>query len=354
MAWSILFGVISGLDYALFIWSTRFIDISITTILFETWPFFLIALTAALFRRQQRYRRITFPMLLLLTSGFTGCAFVIASQSGGIIGLSTQSSYILAAGVVLAMGSAIMTSLAAYLFKWGSDLTDSLPDGIAEEYSTHSLELFGIAVAIVVTDVFSITLNSTIGFATGESLQPIHLLIGFGGGVAIYTLGSITWRLANLMTDNLGINALGYSTPIIALIWLLIFSQVGVVKLDFLVIGAAAVVAANLLINFEADIRFGFKALVLALWACGTFVYLREEFLIYLPFGGLALAPGNLPRRPRFLRYYFHTAAQLPCRPPRSTYTGRRQPHLRLASLYRTAGTPSLDRPRSRRTYPRH
>ena len=74
-AWSILFGVISGLDYALFVWSTRFIDISITTILFETWPFFLIALTAALFRSRQRYRRVTFPMMLLLTAGFTGCRF---------------------------------------------------------------------------------------------------------------------------------------------------------------------------------------------------------------------------------------------------------------------------------------
>ena len=36
VSWAIVLGVVSGLDYALFVWSTRFIDIAITTILFET------------------------------------------------------------------------------------------------------------------------------------------------------------------------------------------------------------------------------------------------------------------------------------------------------------------------------
>ena len=56
--------------------------------------------------------------------------------------------------------------------------------------------------------------------------------------------------------------------------------------MDLLIIGAAAIIATNLLINFEAEIRFGFKALILALWTCGTFVYLRDEFLHLLPFSG--------------------------------------------------------------------
>lgn len=40
---------------------------------------------------------------------------------------------------------------------------------------------------------------------------------------------------------------------------------------------------ANLLINFEAEIRGGFKALIIALWACGAFVYLRDDLLVLLP-----------------------------------------------------------------------
>ena len=37
----------------------------------------------------------------------------------------------------------------------------------------------------------------------------------------------------------------------------------------------------NLLLNFEAEIRLGYKALILALWFCGTFVYLRQGVVFY-------------------------------------------------------------------------
>ena len=57
--------------------------------------------------------------------------------------------------------------------------------------------------------------------------------------------------------------------------WLFLFSEVSVPRVDYLLIGAAAVITANLLINFEAERLIGFKALVIALWACGTVVYLR-------------------------------------------------------------------------------
>ena len=41
----------------------------------------------------------------------------------------------------------------------------------------------------------------------------------------------------------------------------------------------AGIVTANLLINFEAEIQMGFKALLIALWVCGSFVTLRDEAL---------------------------------------------------------------------------
>ena len=112
------------------------------------------------------------------------------------------------------------------------------------------------------------------------------------GGVFAHALANIARRTANLMTDNLGINAFSYATPIFSLMWLPLFSQVDVARVDYLIIGSAAIIATNLLINFEAEVRFGFKALILALWACGTFVYLRDDVLQYLPFGGW-LWPGE-------------------------------------------------------------
>ena len=41
--------------------------------------------------------------------------------------------------------------------------------------------------------------------------------------------------------------------------------------------GTAAIITANLTMNFEAEIRWGFRALVLALIACGAIVYLRDD-----------------------------------------------------------------------------
>ena len=207
----------------------------------------MVAVTAALFRCEGRYRRITFSTALLVTAGFAGCALAIASQSGHLVATWELT---VVYGAALAVSSALATALAVYLFRWGADLVRDLPGWASIRYGAYALELFGLAVAIVITDVFSIALNSVIGLAAGEQLEPLHLVIGLVGGMVIYTVGSVTWRLANLLTDNLGINAFGYATPALALVWLLVCSQVAVASLELLIIGAATILTANLLINF--------------------------------------------------------------------------------------------------------
>jgi hypothetical protein len=97
--------------------------------------------------------------------------------------------------------------------------------------------------------------------------------------MVVNALGSVLARVAILQTDDLGLNALGYATPVLALLWLFLFSEVGVARADYLVIGVVAILSVNLLINFQAEIRLGFRSLVLALWAFGTFVYLRDAVI---------------------------------------------------------------------------
>ena len=58
-----------------------------------------------------------------------------------------------------------------------------------------------------------------------------------------------------------------------------------VVQGDYLIIGTAALITANLLIGFEAEIRWGFKSLILSLGACGTFVYFRDDIYAFLGIG---------------------------------------------------------------------
>ena len=103
------------------------------------------------------------------------------------------------------------------------------------------------------------------------------MVIGIIGGGFVQAFSSIFYRKAALSTDNLGINALGYAIPILSLMWLGLFSHIGVARVDYLVIGAAAIIVSNLLINFEAEIRWGFKALILALLVSGTVVYLNQS-----------------------------------------------------------------------------
>lgn len=95
------------------------------------------------------------------------------------------------------------------------------------------------------------------------------------------------------MTSNLGVNSLGYATPVFALFWLFLLSRVDVVNPDYLVVGAVAVIAANLLINFQAEIRLGFRTLIVAIWACGTFVHFRSDPAEYLDIRGWLWSSGE-------------------------------------------------------------
>ena len=250
-------GVLSGLDYALFVWSTRFIDISATTILFETWPLFMVLLMAVLYRGAGRYRRLNLVLVLLLSVGFGGCALVIASQDGGVPGFSGRAGGVVAFGACLAVCGSMAISMAACLFRWGSALAESLPRNVGGKLEGDgvSLEMFCVAVGIVISDVLSIMLNGSIGLAFGESASLGILLAGCLGGVFIYALGSMCWRISNLTTSNLGTNALGYGAPVAALVLLWVFSQAQVARPGLLAVGAAAVVASNVLISFEAEIR---------------------------------------------------------------------------------------------------
>lgn len=77
------------------------------------------------------------------------------------------------------------------------------------------------------------------------------LMYGLIGGFIYTGLATIVWRKANLTTRNLNINLLSYLMPTFSLVWLFGFSQVGDVNGVLLVVGACAIVAANVGIYFD-------------------------------------------------------------------------------------------------------
>ena len=271
-----LIAIISGFDYSLFAWSTRFVDTSVAAILYETWPIITILIIARLFRHEQRYQKITGTKFVFLVLGLVGIAFVIASETGGFYKIHLELKSTLVFGVILAMAAAIVTSLASALFKWSTDLKQTLTDsGI--EYPADSLVMFCMVIGTIICYLPATLISTITGHMRGEEITLTMMAVNVVGGVLINGFGIICWRKANLITSNLGINAMAYFVPVLALSWLWLFSSIDLVAPDYLVIGLIAIVAANLITNIEAEIRLGYKSLITALWLCGLIVYIQGD-----------------------------------------------------------------------------
>lgn len=275
LTWLMLFIIINQFMYGLFAWSIRFVDISVAAILLETWPILLILFTAFLFRGQRRYREVTPDMILLLLVGFLAFAFVGASQTGGFGDWDKSALLDTLVGIGIVLMAVIAAAFSAFGFRWGADLRQALPPETVHGKNPILLELCCAVLANCIGSFVGAGLNAAVGFASGETIPTSALAIAVGVGIFVQAVASLSWRTSNMMTHNLGINAISHGTPIFSLAWLFLFAQVDVTRVDYLLIGAAAIITANLLINFEAEIEFGFKALIMSLWACGAVVYLR-------------------------------------------------------------------------------
>lgn len=276
---SMLLVIVGRFNIALFALAMQFIDVSVAAILFETWPLFLIPLTAWLFRGESRYRKITPTTFSLLILGFAGFGFVVISQPGEIKWNKDDSSAMLIVGVLLAVAGSMMTAMTSFLYKWSSTLSKEINKNAPTPQDTlneSGLVLFCVVAGFAISNILSAFLNVGVGVAREEVADIALLKIGLIAGT-VSSIAGICLRWSNMITKNLGVNAISFATPIFALLWLWFFSRVGVANSNYLVIGAAAIIAANILINFEAEIRLGFKAMVLALWACGAFVILRAD-----------------------------------------------------------------------------
>ena len=114
-------------------------------------------------------------------------------------------------------------------------------------------------------------------------------VIAFAGCALFYATAGILQRKSLTETSHLGVVALQYLRPLFTLLvlisleilagWMIVWLDMNL-RWDYFAIGLAAIVMANILLNFiteEDEIRVGFKVLMAALWGCGTIVYLRDE-----------------------------------------------------------------------------
>ncbi len=283
-----LLAILSRFDFALFAWSTQFLDTAVAAILFESWLILFIFLRHFHDSRQNnvpRYSRVRGQDYLLLLTALTGLGLVILSQAIGTADSRTPHLY-LALGVVLVLIGAAFSGGTAYVFRCGDILYSSTrQQGIAQSRSSNKDELACQLIIFGLTGLLAGVASGAIG-VFDQLLWGTHINVFSIQQISTIVLMSVPaliavacFRIANLRTTNLGINAMIYFAPVLAVVWLAVFTSIKVTRVDLLIIGAAAVISVNVLINFRIEDRLGFKWLVLALWSSGLVIYLRDGWL---------------------------------------------------------------------------
>ena len=279
--WRILLTILGNCEYALFAWSLQYIDITMATIVFQSWPIFFLILSALLLRENIRHLhngKTALSLFLLVSLSVIGFAFIVFSQSGEIGHLGNVSRLI--TGVVLVAGAMALGNLKAFGIDWGRRLGNQLSGDLTGLGSSPAM--FFVLVSFLISSFGAAAVGLIVGLGRSETWDMEILGMAFLGGMVVNGTAGIMWRKANMTDDDIGFNALGYAIPVVAILFLLLFGMAGVSQIDYLIIGVMAIVVANLLINFEAEVRWSFEALILALGGCGTLIYFRDELLDWL------------------------------------------------------------------------
>ena len=285
---AMLLGSTSHFMYALFAWSTIYVDTAVSTIVYETWPILYMALLIRLSARgtgPSRYRKLSIFDYSLCGLAFLGLAYVtLGTSSVHDVDSNIHFGY-QALGISLALGAAAVASLNAFNFQWGCDLRKELPKHVAPEGTRDIEELACVMIAFALSSLLVLPGSVTIGLATGGSISKVSLLVSTLAGAGLLSAGSICFRSANLQTKDPAINALSYTAPVAALVWLAVFSEIEVANKEYLVIGTIAIVSMNLLLNVNPEeviddvVKMGFRALVASLWVFGAVVHSRDTWL---------------------------------------------------------------------------
>lgn len=207
--------------------------------------------------------------------------FISLSQLGEEKNLTTSWIHV-AFGIGLAILAAISNALSpAFGLRHGVDIHQRVLKATGQDIGEFNATLLSLGMM----RTFATPIAILIAWLTNEIISTDILMAGVVAGIVAVGFANAGVLQANLKTVNLGINVLTYVRPIVSVFWiylaagfsLLSFPQV---KLELFVIGAIAIIVANILVNFEASIRTAYKALIVGLWISGTVVGLGDPISV--------------------------------------------------------------------------
>lgn len=238
---------VGRLAFAFFGWATQYVETATVSIMHYMWPvIFVLGLSRWDKSRRRRYRKVTALSWIGLILAFAGMAAVVI----GTLGLDgVEGGFGRVWGMVMAVMSAVlMACTIAFGYPLGAALAKEITGKVGARFDPHRLEFSCLLSVYCVSAVVAVTPNVLVGLWTGGHIT----LASLGGAVAVglsFVPGAVLSRKAVLITPDLAVTALVYASPVLGLVWLGLFTEITVARLDLLVLGAVVVAAANIMLN---------------------------------------------------------------------------------------------------------
>lgn len=241
-------GVVGRFAVAFFAWATQYVEAATVSVLHYTWPvIFILGLSRWDQSKRRRYRRVTGFSWTGLGLAFAGMAAVVI----GTLGFDLAEADLLGRvfGMVLAVISALLLACnTAVGYPMSESLSSEISGKTGARLDEHRLEFCCLLFVGCVSGLLAVVPNLMIGWVVGGHIS----LATFGWAVAVglsFVPGGVLVRKAVLITPDLAVNALIYASPVVGLVWLGLFTEIVVARLDLLVAGSLLVAVANVLLN---------------------------------------------------------------------------------------------------------
>ena len=308
--------IVSANVFGVFVWSTRFVETGIASIVYELSPVFIVYCLARLHYSDAQFRGrsdisdsgnrgVPREYMWLILFAVVGLVFMLGSQTGDSVSSPLD---IFRFSALIGISLALIASLLVVLtvvgtFAYGRLMYYRITEergesgyepiekrGGNERFLLLWLTVLGYFVGRVVAVPILLTVAVGAGSATEVSLYGIvgATILGLADAIAV-----ILFRLGNIYASHPAINVLAFMSPLLALVWLMA-AGISLPRFDLFFIGAVLILAVNILIQLKPDeerdvapygkaprsgSRLGFTVFILSIWTFGTFTYVRDELL---------------------------------------------------------------------------
>ena len=269
-------------SYAFFSMASKHLEYSnlpIVAAIYEAWPTLVILAFLVWPVLGRNSRGFGMGDWLSLFIALLGLGFVISAREAvSLLSLISNLSFDEWGGIILAFISSLLaTGIVVLTLAHGQSLSDAIFQSNPNKNQTINCTML----IVIFMHISGFLISAALGLVAREAMTGAgDSLFALGMGVTI-GFGAISFRVASIQSENPGITALSFLTPLFALGILLLLGWFDIsewsyasIRWDYLFMGATAILSANILLNLRADVRTGYRSLVLCLWVFGAFRYL--------------------------------------------------------------------------------